>query len=387
MSMGGSMDETNKLQGHIELLREQQRMQTERHDEFAQEKEEELKAKDLEILHLNERLEKMEEERDGLMEKSRRADEQSDQMEAVRSRVVALEKELSAKDQKIRQLDTNPQRFMELQKYVHEELTRYVERIMRSLDDCKKSQKEAYTIISDLRKAITIEIARKVEELGKRLTAAAEENDAWSNRIAQQDQHLQKLRKEVMVIRKQAHKIEVGFEAYQQQQSLQMLSSSTGVPQQNGNHDQKQQTSQERRIDAMKSEVSKADSAAIAKQAQIDSMIENNKFMRKELDRRSQDTENCTQELVTVSRKNSNANSYVNKATRRLDQTEDKLQQQLEPSAARASKLVSNLVERMSRQDLSSGIEVEPGLSRSAPPNGEGGGWLNMIQSIKFTWE
>eukprot|EP00954_Amorphochlora_amoebiformis_P030937 1395420-Amorphochlora_amoeboformis.AAC.1 len=36
MSMGGSMDETNKLQGHIELLREQQRMQTERHDEFAQ---------------------------------------------------------------------------------------------------------------------------------------------------------------------------------------------------------------------------------------------------------------------------------------------------------------------------------------------------------------
>eukprot|EP00954_Amorphochlora_amoebiformis_P027108 1383381-Amorphochlora_amoeboformis.AAC.1 len=64
----------------------------------------------------------------------------------------------------------------------------------------------------------------------------------------------------------------------------------------------------------MKSEVSKADSAAIAKQAQIDSMIENNKFMRKELDRRSQDTENCTQELVTVSRKNSNANSYVNKA-------------------------------------------------------------------------
>jgi len=372
-SVGGSMDETQKLQGHIDLLQEQQKIQTERMSNFKKEKAQELAAKDLEIVHLRERLLKMEEEKKGLAAKAVMIDEQSDNLENMRLRVRELEKKLEVKERTIKNLDTNPQKFMDLQKYVHETLTRYVENIMRSLDDCKKSQKEAYTIIADLRKAITTEIAQKVEALHKQLNSTSEENEAWTSRISQQDQQLQKLRQEVMKIRNRAHKLEVSFETYKQQRSLQMLSrdsSSIGSgtsPQLKSSvdFDEKSNKSSSSRVGGMKAELSRVESAAIAKQTQIEAMGENNKFMRKELQRRSQQTETYTNEIITVSRKNINANGHLNRATRRIDSTQSMLQEQIEPNAVRSNELVSNLAESLANQDLKDGIDVQHGLSRS----------------------
>mmetsp|Transcript_34796 Transcript_34796/g.48588 ORF Transcript_34796/g.48588 Transcript_34796/m.48588 type:complete len:515 (-) Transcript_34796:255-1799(-) len=410
-SMGGSMDEAAKMQGTIDLLKEQQKIQKEAHTHTVLKKDEELKAKDIEIHHLRERLEKMEAEQAGIRDKARRADEQSDQIDAMHTRVKALEKQIVQRDEKIRNLDTNPEKFMQLQKYVHEELTRYVERIMRSLEECRKQQKEAYSIISELRKAITIEIARKVEVLGKKLEASSEEGDAWGSRLSQQDVTLQKLKKELRELRAQTHKVDVTFEAFKQQQSLQKLQtdsassvgsgpsplpesslkSSTSEP----SFDQKQQ--QQHKFDGMKADVSRIDAAAIARQEQVDSMIENNTFMKKELDKRSQETESSISELLTVSRKNSNANSYVNDATRRLDNTQSRLDDQIQPAATRADKLVTNLSEKM----LAGGgnpADIEH-LSRSSPGgyyySGEGDGsqsssWLgnfSVLNNIKFTWD
>mmetsp|Transcript_2818 Transcript_2818/g.5581 ORF Transcript_2818/g.5581 Transcript_2818/m.5581 type:complete len:149 (-) Transcript_2818:990-1436(-) len=137
-----------QLQGQIDLLEEKLRIESQSREHELKEKMDELNLKDIQIRALQEKLDKLEDEREVYIDKARLADEQSDQMESMRTRVKFLEKQLSAKDQKIRALDTNPEKFMQLQKYVHEELTRYVERIMRSLEDCKKSQKEAYHIIT-----------------------------------------------------------------------------------------------------------------------------------------------------------------------------------------------------------------------------------------------
>mmetsp|Transcript_29580 Transcript_29580/g.41235 ORF Transcript_29580/g.41235 Transcript_29580/m.41235 type:complete len:499 (-) Transcript_29580:602-2098(-) len=362
-SMGGSMDEAAKLQGTIDLLKEQQKIQKEAHAHTLLRKDEELKAKDIEIHHLRERLEKIEAEQAGIRDKARMADEQSDQIDAMRTRVKALEKQIVQRDEKIRNLDTNPEKFMQLQKYVHEELTRYVERIMRSLEECRKQQKEAYSIISELRKAITIEIARKVEVLGKQLEAASGEGEAWGSRLSQQDITLQKLKKELRELRAQTHKVDVTFEAFKQQQSLQKLQSDSASSVGSGpsplpesslksstsepSFDQKQQQQQQHKFDGMKADVSRIDAAAIARQEQVDSMIENNTFMKKELDKRSQETESSISELLTVSRKNSNANSYVNDATRRLDNTQARLDDQIQPAANRADKLITSLSEKM----------------------------------------
>mmetsp|Transcript_22712 Transcript_22712/g.31731 ORF Transcript_22712/g.31731 Transcript_22712/m.31731 type:complete len:487 (+) Transcript_22712:266-1726(+) len=398
-SLGGSMDETGKLQGQLELIKEQQKLQKQTHASYAKKKEEELKAKDLEIRHLRERVEKMEEEQTGLREKANRAELHSDQMESMRARVLALEKELQAKDQKVRMLETNPQKFNDLQKYVHEELTRHVETAVRMLEATKKSQTEAFRIISELRKAIMIEISQKVESIGKNLEASAEENDAWSNRIGQQDQQLQKLKKELRELRNQAHKLEVSFEAYKQQQSLQMLqgdSSSIGSslsPQQKAAANGTQNGSlgdhkalPVNKLNLMKSDMARVDAGAIAKQAQVDSMLENNAFMKKELTRRSQNTDSSITEVMTISRKNSNAISFLNEAERRFQETQSRIDDTIEPGVRRAGKLVGNVSEAMHQPDS---VDVNH-LSRSSPGFGERpSSWLQSfgLENIKFTWD
>mmetsp|Transcript_15104 Transcript_15104/g.27199 ORF Transcript_15104/g.27199 Transcript_15104/m.27199 type:complete len:524 (-) Transcript_15104:291-1862(-) len=416
LSVGGSMDESHKLQGHIDLLREQQKIQQQSHDHQLNLKDDQIKAKELEIQHLRERLEQQQQQHQALKDKTRLNEHHSDQMESIRARVVFLEKKLSEKEQKIRQLDTNPHKFMQLQRYVHEELTRYVERIMRSLEDCTKTQKEAYAIIAELRKAIGIEIANKIEVLGKKLGDAQDENDAWSSRISMQNEQMHALKKEVMMLRKQSNKILMAFEAYKQQKSLQMLqlpnnnngttittnpnSQSTSVATSvaspklnghstsNGNGIDSNGSAYDHKIDAMRSDIARIDAAAIVRQEQVDGIIENNKFLKKELDRRSRESDVSVSELVSVSRKNSNANSYVNDAQRRLDDTRARLSDQIEPSAMRANQLVSSLVEKMSTSNGEFNENLLPsGLSRSTPGEDQTGSWYDVIKGIKFTWD
>jgi len=73
------------------------------------------------------------------------------------------------------------------------------------------------------------------------------------------------------------------------------------------------------KIENMRADAAKIEAAAIAKEAQVDARIENNKFMRKELEKRMQESEKTRDELILASRKNANANSYINSAVRRVD--------------------------------------------------------------------
>mmetsp|Transcript_2816 Transcript_2816/g.5572 ORF Transcript_2816/g.5572 Transcript_2816/m.5572 type:complete len:200 (-) Transcript_2816:213-812(-) len=199
------------------------------------------------------------------------------------------------------------------------------------------------------------------------------------------------------MLRKQAHKLEVGFEAYKQQQSLQMLQgdsssmSSAVSPNggtKNGTTHELNDAKGNNKIENMRADAAKIEAAAIAKEAQVDARIENNKFMRKELEKRMQESEKTRDELILASRKNANANSYINSAVRRVDSIQHTLDEQVGPAAQRANMKVNDLVEKMHDPEDLSKFATE-GLSRSTPGyESNGGSWLDMFQkNIKFTWE